>query len=78
MKKTISFFVVLTMCLSLCACGKSQSVKDVEDAVNSIGDVSLDSREGMERAERMYDFSYRERKIFCRKQRSASRSSICL
>lgn len=56
MKKMLSALLVLVMCLSLCACGKSQSVKDVENAINSIGEVSLDSKEEIEKAERMYDY----------------------
>ena len=56
MKKVISFIIVLATCASLCACGKSQAVKDVEDAINAIGEVSLDSKEEIEKAERLYDY----------------------
>lgn len=56
MKKALPVLLVIVMCLSLCACGKSQSVKDVEDAIKSIGEVSLDSKEKIEKAERMYDY----------------------
>lgn len=56
MKKGISLVLVAVMCLSLCACGKSQSVKDVESAINAIGEVSLDSEEAISKAERMYEY----------------------
>lgn len=56
MKKIISLVLALVMCLSLCACGKSQAVKDVEEAINAIGEVSLDSEEAILKAERMYDY----------------------
>lgn len=55
MKRAISFLLVLVMCLSLCACGKSQSVKDVENAIKAIGEVSLDSNDAILKAERLYD-----------------------
>lgn len=56
MKKRISLLLVLAMCLSLCACGKSQAVKDVEKAIEEIGNVSLDSETAILKAERMYDY----------------------
>lgn len=62
MKKIISLVLVLVMCLSLCACGKSQAVKDVETAINAIGDVSLDSIEAIARAEHMYEILTDEEK----------------
>lgn len=55
MKRGISFVLVLVMCLSLCACGKSQAVKDVEQAIDAIGEVSLDSNDVILKAERLYD-----------------------
>lgn len=56
MKKIISLVLALVMCLSLCACGKSQAVKDVEEVIKAIGEVSLDSEEAILKAERMYDY----------------------
>lgn len=55
MKRVISLVLVLIMCLTLCACGKSQSVKDVEEAIKAIGEVSLESNDAILKAERLYD-----------------------
>lgn len=55
--KKIGFLVMaLTVCLLLCACGKSQAVKDVEKVIKAIGKVSLESEEAILKAERMYDY----------------------
>ena len=35
MKKAISLFLALIMCLSLCACGKSEAVKETEDPLSA-------------------------------------------
>ena len=56
MKKIIAVILVLCIAASLSACGKSQSVKDVEKAISAIGKVTLDSGEDIEKAERMYDY----------------------
>ena len=56
MKKAIALVLTLAMCLSLCACGKSKAVKDVEDAIDAIGEVSLDSEAAIAKAEYMYEF----------------------
>ena len=40
MKKAIAFFLALVMALSLCACGKSKEVKEVESAIKAIGEVT--------------------------------------
>lgn len=42
MKRRMSLVLVLVMCLSLCACGKSEAVKAVEEKIASIGEVSID------------------------------------
>lgn len=36
MKKVISLFLALVMCLSLCACGKSEAVKNVEAMIDAL------------------------------------------
>lgn len=36
MKKVISLFLVLVLCLSLCACGKSEAVKNVEAMIDAL------------------------------------------
>lgn len=56
MRRLIAFLLVVLMCIVLCACGKSQSVKDVEEIIDAIGDVTLDSEEIILKAERMYDY----------------------
>ena len=56
MKKIIAVILVLCMAVTLSACGKSQSVKDVEKAISAIGKVTLESGEDIEKAERMYDY----------------------
>ena len=44
MKKAISLFLALIMCLSLCACGKSEAVKETEQAIKAIGKVTMSSK----------------------------------
>ena len=44
--------VLLSLCLT--GCGKSQAVIDTENAIRAIGEVNLNSRESIERAERLY------------------------
>lgn len=55
MKKTVSLLLALTLCLSLCACGKSKSVKEVETLIDAIGEVSVDSEAAVVAAEEAYD-----------------------
>lgn len=54
MKKAISFFLVLVMCLSLCSCGKSDSAKNCEKLIASIGVVTLESEDILIEAEEAY------------------------
>ena len=62
MKKAISFILVLAMCLSLCACGKSEAVKNTETLIASIGDVSLESKSAITAARNAYDALTEEEK----------------
>lgn len=55
MKKIIALVVAMTISLSLCACGKSQAVQNVETLISDIGDVSLDSKERIDAAQQAYD-----------------------
>lgn len=55
MKRIISLLLVAVMCLSLCACGKSEAVTAFEDAVAQIGTVSIDSEEKIAAAEAAYE-----------------------
>lgn len=54
MKKGISLVLALVMCLSLCACGKSKAATECENLINAIGEVSIDSKEAIEAAEKAY------------------------
>ena len=51
MKKILSFLLVLTLVLSLSACGKSEAAKTVDDQIAAIGDVTLDSEASIAAAE---------------------------
>lgn len=52
MKKRISAILVLALCVSLCGCGKSRQVQSVEEAISSLGKISLLSFEAIEEAEK--------------------------
>lgn len=54
MKKTLLFLGMLILCLSLCAFGKGQAVKDAEKAIADIGEVSISSGEAIKTAEKLY------------------------
>ena len=54
MKKGISLVLALVMCLSLYACGKSKAATECENLINAIGEVSIDSKEAIEAAEKAY------------------------
>ena len=54
MKKILSLILVMAICLSLCACGKSKAAKECEELIAAIGAVSLDSKDAIEAAERAY------------------------
>ena len=56
MKRFITLLLSIMTCILLCACGKSHSVKEVESVIKAIGDVTLDSGEAIEKAERMYEY----------------------
>ena len=54
MKKAVIFIVSIVLCVSLCACGKSEAVKSAEDAISAIGEVSVDSGDAIANAEKLY------------------------
>lgn len=54
MKKVLSLILVLAICLSLCACGKSEAAKECESLIAAIGDVSINSKDAIVAAERAY------------------------
>lgn len=55
MKKMFTLLLVAIMSVSLVGCSKSQAVKDAEDAITAIGEVTVDSKEAIENAERYYN-----------------------
>ncbi len=55
MKRIISLVLVLALCLSLCACGKSKAVKNVEAMIDAIGEVTVDSEAAVVEAENAFD-----------------------
>ncbi len=50
MKKFLCLILSLVMCLSLCACGKDASVKNVEGLIASIGEITDENLEAVEAA----------------------------
>ena len=55
MQKIISLVLVLVMCLSLCACGKSEAVKNVEAMIAAIDTVSIENLDAVYSAMNAYD-----------------------
>lgn len=58
MKKAISLLLALVLCLSLCACGKSPELVNVETLIDRIGTVTLESEEAILKAEKAYEELY--------------------
>lgn len=54
MKKLVAIILVLAMCLSLCACGKSKNAVAAEKGIEAIGTVSLESGAAIAEAEALY------------------------
>ena len=55
MKKAISMLLALVLCLSLSACGKSKSVKNAEDLIDAIGEITSESGDTIAAAESAYN-----------------------
>ena len=51
MKRLLSLTLTLVMVFSLSACGKSEAAKGVDDQINAIGEVTLDSESKITEAE---------------------------
>ena len=54
MKKIFSLILVFALCLSLCACGKSEAVKNVEAMIEALGEITLESIDAICSAEDAY------------------------
>lgn len=55
MKKIVALLLAVLMCFSLCGCGKSEAVKNVESMIDAIGEVMLDSEAVIVAAEESYN-----------------------
>lgn len=62
MKKAISLMLACVLCLSLCSCGKSEAVKNVEALIDAIGEVTVDSGDAIATAESAYNALTEEEK----------------
>lgn len=54
MKKIIALALVVVLCLSLSACGKSEAVKNVEAMIDALGEITLESIDAIRAAEDAY------------------------
>ena len=55
MKKTISLLLALVLCLTLVACGKSEEASAVDEMILAIGEVSVNSKDDIKKAEDAYN-----------------------
>lgn len=55
MKRIISLLLAIVMCVSLCACGKSEAAKAVQKAISEIGEVTYTSGPAIAEAEMLYN-----------------------
>lgn len=55
MKRVISLGLALIICLSLCACGKSEAVVKVEELISAIGEVSVESKSAIDAAQEAFN-----------------------
>lgn len=53
-KKIVLLLLCVCVTMSICACGKSEATKNAEEAIESIGTVTLESLEKIENAEKLY------------------------
>lgn len=54
MKKIVALWLALSMMFALCACGKSEAVKNAEEVISKISEVTLDSEAAILLAEDTY------------------------
>jgi len=55
MKRTVALLLGLVLLLSIAACGKSKAVTEVENAIEEIGEVTINSEEVIAKAEKLYN-----------------------
>ena len=55
MKKLIALLLTLVLCLSLCACGKSEAAQAVEEMIDGIGEVTYESKAKLDEIEAAYE-----------------------
>ena len=55
MKKIISFVLIAILCLSFIACGKSEAVKNAEEAIATNGNITINSGDAITHAEKLYN-----------------------
>lgn len=55
MKRVVSFVMATVLCLSLCACGKSEEVLAVEEKISSIGEVSIEKADMIQEVNQAYE-----------------------
>lgn len=55
MKKIVALVLALSMVFALCACGKSETVKAAENAIDEIGEVTENSEAAIINAEKIYN-----------------------
>ena len=55
MKRLIYFILVCVLCLSLCACGKSEAVKNVEAMIDTLVEITLESIDAIHAAENAFN-----------------------
>lgn len=55
MKKALSLLLAFVLCISLCACDKSEAVLDCEKQIENLGEITLNSQSAIEYARIAYD-----------------------
>lgn len=55
MKRTVAFILSLCTVFTLCACGRTYTAQEAEEAIEAIGEVSLEDKKAIRTAERIYE-----------------------
>ena len=62
MKRIMAIVLVFSLCVGLCACFKSKEARNVEELIQAIGEVTIDSESAVLEARRSYDALTEEQK----------------